>query len=197
MLGAHSILVENKMAALHLKREIRAKMLGMKVFLFKRSKNDEKFVDDVFKEFSVLMETVLEKHDGLLAHVECHEIVDIWPMTRRCLQKLHESILRRLQSTPTSSSPYCCSFTREVPKEIFNLIWKRIISNNSFGHTVNITPCRITVTITDKRKVTYLFNRMNQDGIITEKAKLLKKEFRDGGVAEVLISETHPFILKL
>ena len=104
MLGAHSILVENKMAALHLKREIRAKMLGMKVFLFKRSKNDEKFVDDVFKEFSVLMETVFEKHDGLLAHVECHEIVDIWPMTRRCLQKLHESILRRLRSTPTSSS---------------------------------------------------------------------------------------------
>ena len=47
------------------------------------------------------METVFEKHDGLLAHAECHEIVDIWPMTRRCLQKLHESILRRLRSTPT------------------------------------------------------------------------------------------------
>ena len=37
---------------------------------------------------------------------------------------------------------------------------------------------------------------MNQDGIVTEKAKLLKKEFRDGGVAEVLISEIQPFILK-
>ena len=157
------------MAALHLKHEIRAKMLGMKVSLTERGKKDKKFVDDVFKEFSVLMETVFEKHDGLLTHTECHEIVDIWPMTRRCLQKLHQSILRRLRSTPTSPSPYYCSFTREVPKEVFNIIWKRIICNYSFGHTVNITTCRITATTSDKRKATYLFNRMNQDGIVTEK----------------------------
>ena len=74
---------------------------------------------------------------------------------------------------------------------------KCIISNNSFGHTVNITSCCITVTITDKRKATYLFNLMNQDGIVTEKAKLLKKEFQDGGVAEVLISEHTNFYFEV
>lgn len=142
------------------------------------------------------METVFEKHDGLLTHTKCHEIVDIWPMTRRCIQKLHESMLRRLRGTPTSSSPYYCSFTREVPKEIFNIIWKRIVNHNSFGHTIKITPCRITATITDKRKATYLFKRMNKDGIVTEKTKLLRKECRDGDVAEVLITQTQPFILK-
>lgn len=179
-----------------IKREIRAKLFGLKSSVKKRGKKDEKFAEDVFKELDGLMETVFEKHSELITHKECHEIVDMWPMTRRFLQKLHEGIYRRLRSTPTSSSPYYCSFTREVPKEIFNIMWKRIINNNSFGNTVNKTPCRITITITDKRKAVYLFNRMNKDGIIIEKEKLLKREFPDSGVAEVLISQTQPLIMK-
>ena len=66
----------------------------------KRDKKEVKLFEDIFKELDGLMETVFVKHDGSLTHKECHDIVDIWPMTRRFLQKLHKSICRRLRSRP-------------------------------------------------------------------------------------------------
>ena len=70
------------MAALHLKREIRAKILGMGRYPLVSVAKKMKVYRRCFQEFSVLMETVFEKHDGLLTHTKCHEIVDIWPMTK-------------------------------------------------------------------------------------------------------------------
>jgi len=142
------------------------------------------------------MEVVYTKCDESVSRKECHPIVDIWPMTRRIIVKLHEGIYRRLRSTTTTASPYFCHFTREVSKEVFDIIWKGIIEHNSFGHNSTTTAACVTICITDKRKAIYVFNRMNDEEVKIEKNKLLKKEFDDNSIAEVLISKEQPMVMK-
>ena len=68
--------------------------------------------------------------------------------------KLHEAIGHRLRSTPTTVTPWLCSFMREIPKEVFEVIWKRIIEHK--------------VVIMDKRKSIYVLNRMNDEGVLVK-----------------------------
>lgn len=85
---------------------------------------------------------------------------------------------------------------REAPKEVFNIIWKQILEHNSFGHNSTETAACVRIEITDKRKAIYIFSRMNDEGVVVERAKLLKKEFPNKSIAEVLASKEHPFRLK-
>ena len=147
---------------------------------------------NVFGELDGLMAAVCRKHDGSVRHKDCHPIVDIWPTVERTLMKLHEAIGRRLRSTPTTVSPWLCSFTREIPKEVFEVIWKRTIEHNGFGHNTTETAARIKVLITDKRKSIYVFNRMNDEGVLVKKGLLLKKTFAGKGSAEVIVSSEKP-----
>jgi len=185
------------MAASDLKREIRATLTNWKLSVHSQDKKEETFVGNVFQELDGLMEMIFKKHDGSCGNnSQCHRVLDCWPMTRRCIEKLHDCIYRRLRYPPTTASPFFATFSREVPREIFDIILKDIMERNGFGHTVKTTPARVSITITDKRKAVYFFNRINSNGVVTPKAKLLQKEFSDGGFAKVLISQEAPMIMR-
>ena len=172
-------------------------MLGWKLSIKTQSECDELFIDNVYKELETLMETVFKKHDGSTPknRKKCHQIVDIFPMASRILVKIHEAINRRLRRTPTTSSPYFCSFKQEVQNEVFDCIWKQI-EQNGFGHSSTSTNSCVTVLFTDKRKAVYLMNTVNDNGIVLDKSMLFVKEFEDESVAEVLFSEDKPFTFK-
>jgi hypothetical protein len=117
-------------------------MLNWKLSIKCESEKDELFMGNVFRELGTLMESVLDKHDGSLPQnrKDYHQIIDVGPMATRILAKLHASVLRRLRSTPTTSSPYFCTFNHEVPKEVFEVILKGIIEQNAFGHVLAVLP---------------------------------------------------------
>lgn len=183
------------MAPFDVKREIRAKLLGWNLSIQRRDQLDDKFIGDVFRDVESLMEMVFEKHEGSPVIKECHKIIDLWPMTRRYLQSLHQRMYRRLRSKANTASPYFCSFSLEMPREVFDIIWKNIINKNSFGNTVNVTPVCVRITITDFRKAVYLFDHMNKDYSLINKEELLMKTYEDGGIAKVVISLSQPMVL--
>ena len=160
------------------------------------NERDELFKQKVYKELSSLMECVFKKHDRSFRRSHCHLIVDIWPMTERIIFRLHQGIFRRLRATPVTASPYFFCFTREVSKEVFDVICKQIINHNSFGHTSTAAAARVSICITGRRKGVYLFNYMNDEGIMVDKCKLMKKELGDNSYAKVIISEEKPMTLK-
>ena len=154
-------------------------------------KSEELFIDNVFNEL------VMSKYDGSLAknRFPMHKVIDVSSMVARILSKMHKCIVRRLRSTPTSSSPYYCRFTQEVPQEVFDIILNQIIEHNSFGHTTKSTRSVSTVQINDRRKAVYLMKRMDEVCSVDE-SNLFRKQFEDKGKAEVLFSKGKPLTLK-
>ena len=185
------------MADTELKKEIRATVLKWKLGVKSRDKRQENIVNNVFNELEILSDVLFSKYSGSSYQNKfCHRIVDLWPMTKRILEKLHSGIAVRLRKTPTTASPYFCKVDREVPREVFDIIWKEIVEHNGFGHEANQTTATVTIRITDRRKAVYIFNKMNSDGCIVEKAKLLRKYFDDESKAEVIITKEQPLIIK-
>ena len=113
-------------------------------------------------------------------------------MVKRTLCRLHEAIIKRLRSTPSLSNPWRSVFQKDIPVEVFDIIWK-IIKRNGFGHETLETKAKVSISIFDIRKAVYLFNYLNKDGVITEKCKLLKKDFKNGECASVVVSRDKPF----
>jgi len=162
------------------KHEIRSTILKWKLSVNNKDKRDELFTNNVFRELDNLMATVYSKYDGTYSNQDCHNIVDVWPMTERTLTKMHESVMRRLRATPTTASPYFGQFSRDVPSEVFDTIREKVLERTSFGLvTVKSTANQVTLEIVDKRKSVYLFNQMNAGGVVIEKRKLLTKSFPD------------------
>ena len=74
---------------------------------------------NVFTEMESLVGPVFKKYRGHISggkrdHSDCHDIIDVWPMAKRSLLKIHESTVRRLKSTPLLSSPWYILFTRDI-----------------------------------------------------------------------------------
>lgn len=185
------------MASRELKQRVRSSMLNWKLSVKTKRKSEELFIDNVFRELGSLMETVISKYDGSLAknRLPMHKVMDVSSMVAGILSKMHQCIVRRLRSTPTSSSPYYCRFTQEVPKELFDIILNQIIEHNSFGHTSKSTRSVSTVEISDRRKAVYLINRMDEVSTVDE-SNLFRKQFENKGRAEVLFSKEKPLTLK-
>lgn len=185
----------NIMASYEVKQRIRSSIIKWKLSVQNDNERDQSFRNDVFKELSSLMECIFRKHDGTFRRNHCHPIVDIWPMTERCIFKLHKGIIARLRATPVTASPYFCNFTREVPNEVFDNICEQIIKHNSFGHIVTTTAARVVVSITEKRKAAYVFKHMNDEGVRVENCRIMRREFPDKSHAEVIISAEKPMTL--
>ena len=181
--------------ASELKHEIRLTIVKWQLSVKGRSERAELFIKNVFRELDGLMETVYIKHDGSSTNNDCHKIIDIWPLARKTIAKMHKSITRRLRAEPTTVSPYFCEFTH-VSKELFDIMQENILERTSFGLTSSSTKAIRTIRITDKRKAVYFFNYLNKDAFTIEKDNLLSKEFQDKSCAEVVISEEKPMIMK-
>jgi hypothetical protein len=78
-------------------------------------------------------------------------------MAERALFALHKAIVCRLRSSPSTVTPWFASFSRDILLEVFNLIFKKVIQHNSFGHAYTESPAIIKVIFTD------IFKRMNED----------------------------------
>jgi len=152
-------------------------------------------VRKIFNGIDGLVRNVCDQY-GSVRHLNSHVFMDMWPMAERTLFRVHEAILRRLRSTPTSTTPWFCTLTREVPFEVFNLILNQVISHNSFGHTTTETTAVIRVLVIDDRKLSYIFNRMNDEQVRVPRNELLMKTFEDTSYAKVVVNEEYNFIFK-
>lgn len=96
-------------------------------------------------------------------------------MIIRTLKKLHEKIIRRLCSKPALATPWRGDFTIDFPREVFDLIYQKIVKSNNFGHQSREKQACSDIEITDRIKAVFVFNKMNQDGILLNRDHLLKK----------------------
>ena len=179
-----------------LKHEVCSTILKWKLSINCQDNKDETFVNGVFKELDSLMPAVFDKQEVLVRNKDCHKILDIWPMTERTIERIHSSIVRRLHAIPLSSLPFYGHFSRDVVKEVFEVILKHILERTNWGIIKSASSAQVTVKITEWRKGVYLFTQMNNEGVIVEKENLLRKEFTDKSHTEVIISEENPLTLK-
>ena len=76
------------------------------------------------------------------------------------------------------------------------MILNQVISHNSFGHTTTETTAVIRVLVIDDRKLSYIFNRMNDEQVRVPRNELLMKTFEDTSYAKVVVNEEYNFIFK-
>lgn len=107
-----------------LQQRIRSSMMNWKLSVKTKNKKEEKFNDNVFKELVYLTEVVFEKYSESSPEKQrqFQKIENIWPMTERSIKKIHIGIYRRIRSTPTTASPFICSFNIDIPKEVFRIV---------------------------------------------------------------------------
>ena len=63
----------------------------------------------------------------------------------------------------------------DLLREVFDVIYQKIVNSNNFGHQSREKPACTDIEITDRRKAVFVFNKMNQDGILVSRDHLLKK----------------------
>lgn len=63
----------------------------------------------------------------------------------------------------------------DVPQEVFDLIYRKIVHSNNFGHQSRERPACTDIEITDRRKAIFILNKLNQDGILISRDHLLRK----------------------
>ena len=108
---------------------------------------------------------------------DLQKLIPIQGMVIRTLKKLHDKIIRRLRSKPTLATPWRGDFTIDLPREVFDVIYQKIVKSNNFGHQSRENAACTDIEITDRRKAVFVFNKMNQDGILVSCDFLLKKCF--------------------
>ena len=160
-------------------------------------------ISSFYSQLEVAVDTLEAKYTSNVSRSKDREIQQLLPsqgMVLRMLKKINDKIIRRLRSKPNLGTPWRSDFTMDVPLEVFEVTLRHIIQSiNNFGHRFEETPAYIKVSITDRRKAAFIFNKMNVDCVIVSHAKLLKRSL---GISdelercEVVISEEKPLVLK-
>lgn len=117
-------------------------------------------------------------------------------MAERTLYRLRKHIVCRMRPFPSTVTSWFCTFSIDIPLEVFDLIFKKTYQHNSFGHTYSESPAVITVVFTDLRKARYIFKRMNDNTVDIAQKDLLQKTFEDNAYVQVTISEEQYMIFK-
>ena len=117
-----------------------------------------------FAELDAAVGVIEEKFTTLSGrNRELQKLIPIQGMVIRTLKKLHEKITRRLRSKPTLATPWRGELTIDIPQEVFDLMYHKIVKSNNFGHQSREKPACTDIEITDRRKAVFVFNKMNQD----------------------------------
>ena len=161
-------------------------------------------ITSFFREVEKSVEMLEEKYSGSnldTRYRDLQVLVGTRSMVVRCLKKMHDKVIRRFHQKPSLALPWMGNFTLDVPREIFEIISKNIIQRNTFGHKYHETKCCIIIEFTDRRKAVFVFDKLNFDGVLIPKKKLLVKFFnaeKDGSLerCEVVISSTKPMKMK-
>ena len=114
-------------------------------------------------------------------------------MVMNTLLKIHSKICRKLRSSANICSPWCGDFTMDIPREIFDIIYKHIVERNSYGHTYKETRACVDISIHSVRKARFVFEYMNAEGVIVPKEEMFRKKIpirEEGSLerSEVVIS---------
>ena len=90
-----------------------------------------------FAELNAAVEVIKEKFTTFSGrNRDLQKLIPIQGMVIRTLQKLHEKIIRRLRSKPTLAKPWRGDFTIDVPREVFDLIYQKIVKSNNFWPSI-------------------------------------------------------------
>lgn len=175
-------------------------------FLCKASNTDErKTISSYFRDLSIHAERLDEKYDRSNFYSAAERFVNTRPMVAQLLKKIHSKILRRLRPNPNICNPWRGEITLDVPFEVWDVLLTGVICHNSFGHEVlpSSTGVAVTVNIFDIRKVRYVFDWQNIDGVVIQKEQLLKKthtetvkEGEQQERTEVVVSAQSPLVFK-
>ena len=85
-----------------------------------------------FAELDAAVGVIEEKFTTLSGrNRELQKLIPIQGMVIRTLKKLHEKITRRLHSKPTLATPWRGELTVDIPREVFDLIYHKIVKSRT------------------------------------------------------------------
>lgn len=183
--------------------DLRRHLLKSKLDYMVKTEDPESLrsISAFYRELDECIAVLERKYTTDCNYKDVEQVVGTKKMVIRCLKKIHSKIYSRLRSTPNLASPWKSNFTMDVSYEVFNVIVKRIVERNSFGHSFKETSACITVNFTDIRKARFVLDKVNLDGFELTKADLLKKKLPSIKMdsvrrCEVIVSEEKPLKFK-
>ena len=165
--------------------------------------NERRKVDSLFQGLESCV-GVLE--DNFLDNDRFQGVQQLLPSRRMVINvlcKLHDRVNRRLRPTPRLADPWSEKISLDLPMELFAIIAKEIIEQNSHGHTMSReTGTTVTYTFSTFGEAKFVFARMNLDGVITQPEHLLKKQLSSQSDpenlerVEVIVNADSPMVWK-
>ena len=137
----------------------------------------------MFTELDCLIEDVVKANYGSLQHHPKYEQGKLYPMLERSMERAHCAIYRRPTAQMSKLHPWLICFEVAMPQEVFNLLYKTILGESSYG--LEMEECLHTVILifTKLARLVVLFNRFIE-------CKRFKKQLPGGkGHVEVIVDE--------
>ena len=137
----------------------------------------------MFTELDCLIEDVVKANYGSLQHHPKYEQGKLYPMLERSMERAHCAIYRRPTAQMSKLHPWLICFEVAMPQEVFNLLYKTILGESSYG--LEMEECLHTVILRFMKlaRLVALFNRFIE-------CKRFKKQLPGGkGHVEVIVDE--------
>ena len=114
----------------------------------------------------------------------------LYPMLERSLERANRAINRRLTARMSKLHPWVICFEVAMPKEVFNLLYKTILGESSYGLKIEECPRTVTLRFTKLERLVALFNRFIE-------CKRFKKQLPGGkGHVQVIVDEENKSVFK-
>ena len=149
-----------------------------------------KMLDDTFLELNKVAEAVVGAKFGPLRQRPKFELTHVYPMLERQMIRVRNSIDRRLSPRMSKIHPWKIYFDVAMPREVFSLLYKGIISRTRYGIEVVENVKSVTITFTVLRRLCHLFD-------IFEDCQEFVKQLGDGkGCVKLIVSDQKKGTLK-
>ena len=92
-----------------------------------------------------MSETVIKANFGTLSQRGKHDIIPAWPMLERCINRIQQSISRRLSTRMSKVHPWMVCFDVVLARELFDVLLKRVLNITSYGLEIEETESKWTL----------------------------------------------------
>ena len=149
-----------------------------------------KELDQTFRELNWLAENIVEGNLGPLRDRLKYKLAPIYPMLERIMIRMKNSINRRLSPRMSKLHPWEVCFDIAMPSEVFDLLYKEIISRTRYGIEVDEHANSVTITFKNLRRLCHIFVKF-------EDCQEFKKQLGDGnGHVQLIVSSEKEGTLK-
>ena len=142
-----------------------------KLKLMCETSNSHRSIDlsATFKELDRVVADVVKAKYGKLQYRHENEMAKIYPMLERIMDRVNRAIYRRLNPRMSKLHPWLVCFDVGMPRELFDLLYKNILSESCYGIEVKEGPRSVTIWFAKLRRLVVLFDKfVNCEGFEKE-----------------------------